>query len=251
MAKTNIKDIIKQCMMEVLNEELDVPSQDGSADGADPDNKEKAKKASQDGDTVKFVKPGDIKEKKKGDDKEDDDKKDDKEEKKDDKKSDKKDDKKDDKKSDKKSDKKDDKESDDDSEEGEEGDGAVSMEKVSELISQLSGLTNELSELQAYAKDSQDKKMASTFGKLGKNCTESLNLISQLKEMKEGLIQEDAEKSNEFGDKVIKCLSKNFKDEKSGAKLKEKYMPFIAAGYKKGKKPQEIAERISQHRFEM
>lgn len=243
MAKTNIKEIIKQCLHEVLSEELDVPSQDGSSDGADPDDKEKAKKASQSGDTVKFVKPGDIKEKKKDDDKEDDDddKKDDKKsEKKDDKKSDKKDDKKDDKKSEKKS-----------GDEGEVEEEAVPSENIGQLLQTLSSAAKEIEELQTYSSTSQDKKMAGTLTKLAQNMQNSMDLINQLKTMKESLVQEDVEKSNEFGDKVIKCLSKNFKDEKSGAKLKEKYMPFIAMGYKKGKKPQEIAERISQHRFEM
>ena len=59
---SKLKNIILQYVKEALVEELDIPSQDGTSNGAKPDDQEKAKDATQKGDSVKFVKPGELEE---------------------------------------------------------------------------------------------------------------------------------------------------------------------------------------------
>jgi hypothetical protein len=196
MAKTNIKAIIRQCLNEVLLEELDIPSQDGSPTGADPDDQQKAKDATKDGDSVKFVKPGEL-------------------------------------------------------EEGEEITTEETHAKLSELIETIHAMLAEVNELEEYAKTSKDKKMGNLLGKLGKGLSECTGIFGQLKEIKEGILSEEKEKASHFGDKVVKCLGKHLKTEEQGTALKAKYMAYIEAAYKKGKKPQDVADRIKDHRFEM
>ena len=58
-----IKALIEECIKEIILEDLEVPSRDGTANGASEEDKQKAKQASMDGKTVDFVKPGEIDEK--------------------------------------------------------------------------------------------------------------------------------------------------------------------------------------------
>ena len=57
-----LKQLIKECIDEIVKEDINIPSRDGTAKGADPDDQTKAKQATQDGKAVDFVKPGDIEE---------------------------------------------------------------------------------------------------------------------------------------------------------------------------------------------
>ncbi len=57
-----LKDLIKECVSEIIKEDLNIPSNDGTANGASEDDKEKAKNATKDGKSVDFVKPGEIEE---------------------------------------------------------------------------------------------------------------------------------------------------------------------------------------------
>lgn len=55
-----LKDLIKECIEEVIKEDLEIPSRDGTSNGASEDDKQKAKQATQNGKSVDFVKPGEI-----------------------------------------------------------------------------------------------------------------------------------------------------------------------------------------------
>jgi len=57
-----LKQHIKECIDEIVKEDLNIPSRDGTANGASEDDKQKAKQATQNGKSVDFVKPGDIEE---------------------------------------------------------------------------------------------------------------------------------------------------------------------------------------------
>ena len=195
MAKKNIKDIIRQCVNEVLMEELDIPSNDGTSTGADQDDQQAAKTATQNGDSVKFVKPGELEE--------------------------------------------------------QEVTTEEEHQKISELVESIHSMLAEVKELEEYAASCKDKKMGNILGKLGKGLSECTGLFGQLKEIKAGHLAEEKEKASAYGDKVIKCLGKHLKTEEQGISLKEKYMPYIEGAFRKGKKPQEVADRIKDHRFEV
>lgn len=53
---------LRELIKKVLLEELTIPSQDGTSASAKPEDQETAKKATQDGEEVKFVKPGELEE---------------------------------------------------------------------------------------------------------------------------------------------------------------------------------------------
>lgn len=55
-----LKELIKECIAEVIKEDLEIPSNDGTSNGASEEDKEKAKNATKDGKSVEFVKPGEI-----------------------------------------------------------------------------------------------------------------------------------------------------------------------------------------------
>jgi hypothetical protein len=121
--------------------------------------------------------------------------------------------------------------------------------KVSEVFATLQGLSEDVNTLNEFAETSKDKKMEKLSQKLAKHLHEATKVVAELKEARDSILAEDAEKANVFGDKVVKALGKYCKDEKNGSKIKEKYMPYIAKAHKKGKKPAEVAERIKDHRF--
>lgn len=206
-----LKQYIKECFEQLIKEELDIPSQDGTSDGASEEDKEKAKKATQDGEDVKFVKPGELEE-----------------------------------------------ESADGNKTPSEESGMMKIKeeeevapKVKEVFASLKELADEVNALEEFAEKSSDKKMQKLSEKLAKHLVDATKVVAELKNARDVVMQEDAEKANIYGDKVVKALGKHCKDEKHGMKIKEKYMPYIAKAHKKGKNPKEVAERIASHRFEM
>jgi hypothetical protein len=136
------------------------------------------------------------------------------------------------------------------SEEGELNEEEIAP-KVSEVFATLQGLSEDVNSLNEFAEANKDKKLEKLSGKLAKHLHEATKVIAEMKDARDAILQEDAEKANIFGDKVVKALGKYCKDESHGKKIKEKYMPYIAKAHKKGKKPAEVAERIKDHRFEL
>jgi len=197
-----LKQFLFPIVQKVLEEELDIPSPDGTSNTASEDDKKKAADATAKGQSVKFVKPGEIQE----------------------------------------------------SEgmiESYADDDTEIPEKIVDTYGALEKAAEDIADVQDFADKTNDVKMKKVSGKLALQLKECIKLIHELKQLKEAIIAEENEKASQFGDKVIKTLGKHIKDESTGQNLKGKYMKYIAAAFKKGKSPKEVAERIHQHRFEI
>jgi hypothetical protein len=190
-----LKELIEECIQEIIKEDLNIPSNDGTANGASEEDKDKAKNATKNGQSVDFVKPGEIEE------------------------------------------------------------AAIEKDeahqKVIDVYQSLKDCEADISELEDFANESGNPKMKKLTADLADHILKSNEIIAQLKEMKDDLLQEEAEKASSFGDKVIKALGKFFKKEGSAEKMKKKYMPFISKAFQKGKSAKEVADRIKDHRFEI
>lgn len=208
---STLRQIILEALAEVIFEDLEIPSSDGTAAGASPEDQDKAKKATQAGQTIKFVKPGELEESGHPD-----------------------------------LDKKPSEESGLEPIKEEEV-----APKVSEVFATLKELSDEVNVLEEFAEKNDDSKMKKLSEKLAKHLYEATKVVSELRATRDAILQEDAEKASVFADKVIKALGKDVKDEKIAKKLKAQYMPFIAKAHKKGKSAKEVAERIKSHRFEL
>lgn len=211
MSKTTFRKLILEAFAELVKEDMEIPSQDGTAEGASPEDQDKAKKAAAAGETIKFVKPGELEESGHPD-----------------------------------LDKKPSEESGMEPIEEEEV-----APKVKEVFAKLQELAAEVGTLEEFADTNSDKKMKKLSEKLAKHLYEATKVVSELRETRDAILQEDAEKASIFADKVIAALGKFIKDEAAGKKLKEKYMVFIAKAHKKGKSAKDVAERIKAHRFEL
>lgn len=209
------KEFIRKAILQVLKEELDIPSKDGTSTGASEEDKQKAEKAIGSGEDVKFVKPGDNVDEEKKDNPYPADK----------------------------------------TPSEESGMEKIQEEevapKVREVFSTLKELSDEVNALEEFAEKDGDNKMKKLSAKLGKHLADANKAIAEMKEARDAILAEDAEKASVHGDKVIKALGKYCKNPDHAKKIKEKYMPYIAKAHKKGKSPKDIAERIKDHRFEL
>lgn len=206
---------LKKLIAKLLFEELDIPSTDGTSAGASEEEKAKAKKATQSGEDVKFVKPGEDLDEEKEQDAYPADK----------------------------------------TPSEESGMMKIQEEevapKVREVFSALQELAEDVNSLEEFADKDGDNKMRKLSEKLGKHLSDATKLVAEMKEARDAILAEDAEKADVYGDKVIKALGKYCKNPEHSSKIKEKYMPYIAKAHKKGKAPKDIAEKIKDHRFKM
>lgn len=204
-----LRALINECLKEIIKEDLEIPSQDGTATGASTDDQVRAKKATQNGETIKFVKPGELEERAETDLKPDE----------------------------------------------ESGLEPIKEEevapKVKEVFAKLQELSEEVNTLDEFAEKNSDGKMKKLSEKLAKHLMEATKVVAELRQARDTILQEDAEKANVFGDKVVKALGKYCKNEEHSGRLKKQYMPFIAKAHKKGKSAKDVAERIKDHRFEI
>ena len=191
---TPLEEKIKEFCKRVMEGEVDIPTIDGTSTTASAEDQAKAKKYTQAGTSVKFVKKGELEE------------------------------------------------------------GAVPQEEAEEKLTSMFGklqeAEGEIAEIEDFFSHGENAKAKKLSAKLAQIIKEAVGIISEMRQLKEGVIAEEKEKASLFGDKVIKAMGKHVKDDEAAKRAKKKYMKYIEAAYAHSKTPKEVAERIVDHRFE-
>lgn len=124
-------------------------------------------------------------------------------------------------------------------------------QKIKSVTESLKEASEDIADLEDFADKNDNKKMKKVMEDIAELVMKAKEKIASAAQIKQTILEEEQVKVSEYGDKVLKSMSKHIPNEESAMKLKNKYIKYMEAAYKKGKAPKEVAERIVKHRFEL